>query len=84
METKVNSNAKRTAIKVCLVTVFSLLLLIPLALIKGEIEDREQTKNAVIEEVALPVCVKVGEMIDFAFPFDLKGTESLFFHPSGG
>ena len=51
---------------------------------QGVIEDREQTKNAVIEEVALPVCVKVGEMIDVAFPFDLKGTESLFFHPSGG
>ena len=44
METKVNSNAKRTAIKVSLVAVISLLLLIPLAMIKGVIEDREQTK----------------------------------------
>ena len=52
METKVNSNAKRTAIKVSLVAVISLLLLIPLAMIKGVIEDREETKDAVTEEVA--------------------------------
>lgn len=52
MEIKVNSNAKRTAIKVGLVAVVSLLLLIPLAMIKGIIEDREQTKDAVTEEVA--------------------------------
>lgn len=52
METKVNSNAKRTAIKVSLVAVISLLLLIPLAMIKGVIEDREQTKYAVTMEVA--------------------------------
>ena len=51
METKVNSNAKRTAIKVSLVTAISLLLLIPLAMIKGVIEVREQTKDAVTEEV---------------------------------
>ncbi len=208
----VTTNAKRTAIKISLVAVISLLLLIPLAMIKGIIEDREQTKDAVIKEVAnsyakqqtvsapylksyvveehtvdkeidpsgkkkyveiydtdcllldykadietdmlhrsiydvivynssikiegkipvtekniqarnidfhfkvydlkgfsnpsqlsfggqtvnlnrrsdyvfaevaLPAGVKVGEMIDFAFSFDLKGTESLFFHPSG-
>ena len=52
METKVNSNAKRTAIKVSLVAVISLLLLIPLAMIKGVIEDREQTKDSVTMEVA--------------------------------
>ena len=52
METKVNSNAKRTAIKVSLVAVISLLLLIPLAMIKGVIEDREQTKDSVTIEVA--------------------------------
>ena len=52
METKVNSNAKRTAIKVSLVAVISLLLLIPLTMIKGVIEDREETKDAVTEEVA--------------------------------
>ena len=52
METKVNSNTKRTAIKVCLVAVISLLLLIPLDMIKGVIEDREETKDAVTEEVA--------------------------------
>ena len=46
METKVTSNAKRTAIKVSLVAVISLLLLIPLAMIKGVIEDREETKDA--------------------------------------
>ena len=52
METKVNSNTKRTAIKVSLVAVISLLLLIPLTMIKGVIEDREETKDAVTEEVA--------------------------------
>ena len=52
METKVNSNTKRTAIKVSLVAVISLLLLIPLAMIKGVIEDREQTKDSVTMEVA--------------------------------
>ena len=52
METKENSNANRTAIKVGLVAVISLLLLIPLAMVKGVIEDREQTKDAVTKEVA--------------------------------
>ena len=52
METKVNSNAKRTVIKISLVAVISLLLLIPLAMIKGVIEDREQTKDSVTVEVA--------------------------------
>ena len=52
METKVNSNAKRTAVKVSLVAVISLLLLIPLAMIKGVIEGREQTKDSVTMEVA--------------------------------
>ena len=52
MESKVNSNTKRTAIKVSLVAVISLLLLIPLSMIKGVIEDREQTKDSVTIEVA--------------------------------
>ena len=52
METKVNSNAKRTTIKISLVAIISLLLLIPLAMIKGVIEDREQTKDSVTMEVA--------------------------------
>ena len=52
METKENSNAKRTAIKVGLVAVISLLLLIPLAMVKGVIEDRKQTKDTVTKEVA--------------------------------
>ena len=52
METKVNSNARRTAIKISLVAIISLLLLIPLAMIKGVIEDREQTKDSVTMEVA--------------------------------
>ena len=54
METKVKTktNAKRTAIKVSLVAVISLLLLIPLVMIKGVIEEREDTKNAVVKEVA--------------------------------
>ena len=51
METKENSNAKRTAIKVGLVAVISLLLLIPLAMVKGVIEDRKQTKDTVTKEV---------------------------------
>ncbi len=52
METKVSPNAKRTAIKVSLVAAISLLLLIPLGMIKGVIEDREQTKDSVTMEVA--------------------------------
>ncbi|MBQ2877832.1 MAG: inner membrane CreD family protein [Bacteroidaceae bacterium] len=52
METKVNSNAKRTAKKIGLVAVISLLLLIPLSMIKGVIEGRERTKDAVTMEVA--------------------------------
>lgn len=52
METNVNSNAGRTAIKIGLVAVISLLLLIPLAMIKEVIEDREETKYAVTQEVA--------------------------------
>ncbi len=52
METKENLNAKRAAIKVGLVAVISLLLLIPLTMIEGVIKAREQTKDAVTEEVA--------------------------------
>ena len=49
---KKNSNTTRTAIKVGLVAVISLLLLIPLAMIKAVIKDREKTKKVVTEEVA--------------------------------
>ena len=52
METRINQNTKRTAIKVSLVAVISLLLLIPLEMIKGVIVDRGITKNAVVEEIA--------------------------------
>lgn len=52
METKVKSNAKRTAVKVSLVAVISLVLLIPLEMIKGVIKDRETTKDYVTMEVA--------------------------------
>lgn len=52
METKVHSTAKRSAVKVSLVAAISLLLLIPLAMIKGVIEGREQTKDSVTMEVA--------------------------------
>ena len=52
METNVNPDTKRTAIKVSLVATISLLLLIPLMMIKKVIEDREETKDAVTEEVA--------------------------------
>ncbi len=47
-----NSNAKRTTIKISLVAIISLLLLIPLAMIRDVIEDREDTKDAVTKEVA--------------------------------
>lgn len=46
-----NSNTTRTAIKIGIVAAISLLLLIPLAMIKGVIKDREKTKKAVTEEV---------------------------------
>lgn len=52
MEEKKQFSAKRTSIKICLIATISLLLLIPLAMIKGVIGDREQTKNDVIDEVA--------------------------------
>ena len=52
METKVNLNAKRTTIKICLVAAISLLLLPPLAMIKSVIEEREKTKDSVTMEVA--------------------------------
>ncbi len=47
-----NSNAKRITIRISLVAIISLLLLIPLAMIKGVIEDREDTKDTVTKEVA--------------------------------
>ena len=49
---KKNLNTTRTAIKISLVAAISLLLLIPLTMIKGVIDDREDTKDAVTEEVA--------------------------------
>ncbi len=52
METKTNSNSKRMVIKVSFIAAISLLLLIPLTMIKGVIKSREQTKYAVTEEVA--------------------------------
>ncbi len=45
-------NAKRTAIKVGLVALISLLLLIPLIMVYEVIDDRKHTKDAVVEEVA--------------------------------
>ncbi len=52
METKTGSNVKHTAVKVTLIAVISLMLLIPLAMIEDVINDREQTKDSVTEEVA--------------------------------
>ena len=52
MEKKEKLNSERTPMKYCLVVVISLLLLIPLVMIKAVIEDREQTKEAVTMEVA--------------------------------
>ena len=49
---KKNLNTTRTAIKISLVAAISLLLLIPLTMVKGVIDDREDTKDAVTEEVA--------------------------------
>lgn len=52
MEKNEKLNSERTPMKYCLVVVISLLLLIPLVMIKAVIEDREQTKEAVTMEVA--------------------------------
>ena len=52
MEKNVKSNAKQMATKISLVAAISLLLLIPLEMIKGVIEDREQAKDSVAMEVA--------------------------------
>ncbi|MBQ3122248.1 MAG: cell envelope integrity protein CreD [Bacteroidaceae bacterium] len=41
-----------TLIKVCLLALTSLLLLIPLSMVEGVIEDRKETKDAVVREVA--------------------------------
>lgn len=47
-----NMNARQTVIKLSLVALISLLLLIPLGMIKGIIEEREESKDNVVEEVA--------------------------------
>ena len=52
MEKNEKLNSERTPMKYCLVVVISLLLLIPLVMIKAVIGDREQTKEAVTMEVA--------------------------------
>lgn len=52
MEMKTVSNSKRAAIRIGLIAIISLLLLIPLAMVKGVIEGREMARNTVIEEVA--------------------------------
>lgn len=52
MENKRNLNAKHSAIKIGVVTLISLLLLIPLSMIEGVIGEREETKCIVENEVA--------------------------------
>jgi len=52
MENKRNLNAKHSAIKIGVVTLISLLLLIPLSMIEGVIGEREETKSVVENEVA--------------------------------
>ena len=52
MENKMNLNAKHSAIKIGVVTLISLLLLIPLSMIEGVIGEREETKADVENEVA--------------------------------
>ena len=52
MENETDLKVQRTAIKVGIVAVITLLLIIPLSMIKGVIWDREDTKDAVIIEVA--------------------------------
>ena len=44
-------------------------------------ELRRQSEEFVAN-VVFPNGAKAGDIIDFAFTFDLKGTESLFFNPS--
>ena len=71
MEKKEKSSAERTAIKVALVAIISLLLLVPLTMIKEVIEDREQTKDAVTEEVAnsyaKPQTVSAPYLVSYVF-----------------
>ena len=52
MENKKNLNVKHSAIKIGVVTLISLLLLIPLSMIEGVIGEREETKGVVENEVA--------------------------------
>ena len=52
MEKKQSSSAKRSAIKISLMALISLLLLIPLAMVESLIEDREDSMETVAIEVA--------------------------------
>ena len=52
MENETDLKVQRTVIKVSIVAVITLLLIIPLSMIKGVIWDREDTKDAVTIEVA--------------------------------
>ena len=52
MEKEPKPNARQVAIKISFVALITLLMLIPLAMITGVIEEREETKDKVIQEVA--------------------------------
>lgn len=52
MEKDPKPNARQVAIKISFVALITLLMLIPLAMITGVIEEREETKDKVIQEVA--------------------------------
>ena len=52
MEKKKNSGAKRSAIKISLMALISLLLLIPLAMVESLIDDREDNMEKIAIEVA--------------------------------
>ena len=52
MEKRQSSSAKRSAIKISLMALISLLLLIPLAMVESLIEDREDSMETVAIEVA--------------------------------
>ena len=52
MESKTNENIHRSVVKISIIGVISLLLLIPLNMVMGVIEEREENKIIVEREVA--------------------------------
>lgn len=52
MESKNNRIVKETAIKIAIIALISLLLLIPLSMVRGVIDEREYTEQMVTKEIA--------------------------------